>query len=307
MDLVTPWYAYKTGQYRQHPVNSNRASSLGGDCVRELVYWRTRASEAQLPERDVRILLQEGEKHEREVLMELQRAGVRVLEQQRTLEWKEHQITGHVDAVIVDDESGVGVPVDVKSMSEHIWGNIFFRGPEVYDWEQVAGAFQKKPWLRKYLAQITLYMLMRSSERGMFLCINKSTGALAQVNIRLDYAYGEELLQRAAVINEHVARGTIPDRIPFHEEVCPRCAFYSICLPDHIGKPAIAFLENSKVEELLEVRLKHQDARDAWEEADERAKGWAKARPETRLTVGRFLLQKKPHGKGTRVDIEAIA
>src|SRR5262245_12318388 len=134
-DLITPWLRFKGSQYKQQPCHSNRASQLGADCERELVYLRTRWQEAQAPSLDLQILLQEGEKHEREVLMELQRAGIHIIEQQCGLAWKEFEITGSVDAVVVWE--GTAIPVDVKSMSDQIWSSIFREGGKVYQWRQV--------------------------------------------------------------------------------------------------------------------------------------------------------------------------
>lgn len=303
-DLLAPWLRHKASLFRQTPCTSNRASQLGADCERELVYWRTRWSEALEPSLELRIIFQEGEKHEREVLQELQRAGVQVLEQQCSLEWRDLEITGHVDATVVSE--GESIPVDVKSMSAHIWDAVFRDGTRVYAWSEVSEAFGRKPWLRKYLGQVTLCALLRGSERAILLCLNKGTGALAQVNVELDYEYAESLLRRAERINAHVRAGTLPERIPFDEEVCPRCPFYALCLPEHVGREPIAFLEDAEVERLLEERALHEEGARVFTKADDRLKAWARARPEERLTVGRWLLEKRKLSRGVRVDVQAL-
>ena len=49
-DLLSPWKNYKATLHRQTPCHSNRASQLGADCERQLVYWRTRWEDAaELP------------------------------------------------------------------------------------------------------------------------------------------------------------------------------------------------------------------------------------------------------------------
>ena len=303
-DLLTPWLSYKASLFKQRPCNSNRASQLGADCERELVYARTRWQEAAVPPLELQILLQEGEKHEREVLMELQRAGIQIIEQQISLEWKEFAVTGHLDAVVVWE--GEAIPMDVKSMSDRIWSSLFRDGAKVYDWEQVKDGFTRKSWLRKYLAQITLYCLLKNCRRGLLLCLNKGTGALAQVVVDLDYDYAESLLRRAERINAHVAAGTLPERIPFDEGVCPRCPFYACCLPEQVGKEPIAFLEESTVEHLLEERVANEESARSFENADDRVKAWAKARDEERLAIGRWLVVKRKLARGVRVDIQAL-
>ena len=147
---------------------------------------------------------------------------------------------------------------------------------------------------------------MKSCERGLLLCLNKATGALAQVVVDLDYEYAEELLQRAERINRHVNNDTLPERMAFDETVCPRCPYYGVCLPDHVGREPIAFLADETVETLLEDRAVHERDARAFRKADERLKAWAKARPEDRLTVGRWLLVKRPFARGVRVEVKAV-
>lgn len=303
-DLITPWRTYKDAQWRAFPCRSNRASALGGDCERQLVYSRTHWQEAQKPDFGLRVIFEEGDKHEEAVLADLRKAGLRILEQQVALEWREYQITGHLDAVVLHE--GQAVPFDVKSMSPHIWGSIF---PEsgVFAWAQVAEGFGKKPWLRKCAAQVQLYGLMKNVDLGILVCIDKATGLLAQVNVPLDWDYAESLIQRAVRINEHVAAGTLPDRIPFHEETCPRCDFFHICLPDMVGRDPLIFLEDETVEEILHERSLVVAQAKEYDRLDKRAKDWAKARAEKKIQIGRFLVEKKPHGpNGTRVEVTEI-
>jgi len=191
-------------------------------------------------------------------------------------------------------------------MNPHIWTGLFKLGAGVYRWRDVALGFGSKPWLRKYLAQVTLYSLLKGSEKSLLLCLNKSTGELAQVDVPLDYDYAEEILRRAERVNAHVDAGTLPERIPFDDSVCPRCPFYALCLPSHIGRAPIAFLEDDEVEWLLEERAHHAEDALAYRKLDERVKAWAKARDEERMTVGRWLIVKRPFARGVRVDVSAI-
>ena len=148
-DLLTPWLRHRGSLYKQHPCTTNRASQLGADCERELVYWRTRWQEATPPSLELQILFQEGDNHERGILMELQRAGIQVIEQQCSVAWSDLEISGHVDAVVVSD--GESIPIDVKTMSDQIWRSCFKDGSRVYTFEEVQESFSRKPWLRKYL------------------------------------------------------------------------------------------------------------------------------------------------------------
>lgn len=303
-DLIGPYYREAERRIKRLPAHSNRASSLGGACVRQLVYERTHWDQAELPSVELQLIFEEGSAHEEAVLEELRRAGYQIIEQQTAMEWREYQITGHLDALVVVE--GVQYPLDVKSMSPHIWDSIAFRGRDSYAWAEVCEAFTKKPWLRKYLGQITLYCLLRGTEAGILLCKNKATGALAQVNIDLDYAYGETLIQRAIQINQHVAAGTLPARIEFDDQVCPRCPFYATCLPDQIGKDPLVFLEDRTIEALLETRAELEEAGREFDQIDRRVKDWAKARPEGKISIGAWLVTKQVSRTRTVVHIENL-
>jgi CRISPR/Cas system-associated exonuclease Cas4 (RecB family) len=300
MDLVTSYYNQKAKGIKAFPCHTNRASSLGGACVRELTYERTAWEKAKLPDVDLQCIFDEGNIHEGEVLRTLQEAGIQVIEQQRALEWREHQITGHVDAVVVVD--GKPYPVDVKTMSPHIWDSCFPRGKGVYPWAEVEDKFTQKPWMRKYLGQVIIYCLLKEVDEGLLLCKNKGTGALAQVNIPLDYGYAESLIRRADTINAHVAAGTLPDRIPWEEDICGNCKYLHVCLPDRVGKDPLVFLEDSTVSALLEERAAVEEHGKEFKRLDERAKEWAKARPESKISIGNWLVEKG--GSPSRVTVK---
>jgi len=303
-DLVSRVYAEKAKSIRRDPIHANRASSLGGSCLRELVYWRTSWEKAALPDVNLQAIFKQGDLQERAALRELEDAGFRVIEQQVTLSWKEFNITGHLDAVVAIGD--LALPLDVKSMAPWIWESVFFRGAGVYSWEEVAEGFKKKHWLRKYLGQLTLYMLFKAVDRALLLCINKSTGAWAQVNVSLDYAFAEELIQRAQAINRHVAEGTLPDRIPFDEKQCPCCPFYAECLPDHVGKDPLVFIDDEKLEALLEERATCEEQGKKFDQVDKRLKEIVKARPETKLSIGRFLVTKNGTPQRAVVKVETL-
>jgi hypothetical protein len=290
-DLVTPVYEAAKKRIKLMPQNSNRASSLGGDCLRELVYGRISWDKASPHGVDLQLIFDEGGYHEKQVLRALEEAGLTLIEQQVALSWPEYGITGHIDALVVWLMRSF--PLDVKSMSEHIFNSIAFRGPGVYQWSEVADKFQAKPWLRKYFGQLTLYALMKNVEWAILLCKNKSTGALAQVNIEVDYAYGETLLKKAEEINRHVAAGTLPDRIPWGEgDICSRCRFLGECLPDRAGKDPLQFVEDDALEDLLGARHDQESAGRDFDRLDKRIKSIIKARPESKFVVGNFLIQK---------------
>lgn len=213
----------KRKKISSYPVHSNRASDLGNPCVRYHVYNRTRWSEKSLHDVGLQSVFDLGNDFEAIALKELAEAGVKVIEQQRSFEWKDYQITGHVDGLVMVDDKAY--PLEIKSMS-----------PFVFDTIQDINSLTKGKYgyLRKYPTQLNLYMLMKGIDKAVFLFKNKSTGAYKEVWMDLDYELGEETLKRAEAINAAIANDDLPLRIA-DDSQCEDCPFVHICLPDHKG------------------------------------------------------------------------
>ncbi|MDD5490079.1 MAG: hypothetical protein PHP25_05380, partial [Candidatus Moranbacteria bacterium] len=171
-----------------HP--NNRASEAGHPCLRFLVLSRLEPDKKVLHDVNLQRIFDLGNVFEKAVLQELQEAGVNVVEQQRPFEWKKFQLSGHIDGKIqVGDKL---IPIEIKSCSPNSFAEVEKKSPADL-------INSKKIWLRKYPAQILLYMLMDGSEAGLLVFKNKVTGRLHQVNYYLDdvaLEYAESILKK---------------------------------------------------------------------------------------------------------------
>ena len=224
---------------KQRPINSNTASELGHPCLLYHVYQRTRWQERTLHDARVQLIFGMGNAVEDLAMQELREAGFKVVEQQRPFSWPDYQITGTVDCKLLLD--GEAVPTEIKSCSPYMFDKInaiddLTRGKYLY--------------LRKYPAQLTLYLLMDNKERGVFLFKNKSNGQYKEIWMIIDYALGEELLKRAECINRHVAASTLPDPMEYDEGVCDKCGYVHICPVFHVGKE-VTILDDEELASLL--------------------------------------------------------
>ena len=215
----------KGKKIKQWPVNANRASELGHECLRYLVLNRTRWQEKSPHDARLQMIFDMGRMVEDAVQQDLREAGFTIVEQQRPFSWPEYQITGSIDMKLVID--GDVFPCEVKSAAPHAFNSI----NSVQDMLS-----HKWAYMRKYPAQLTLYLLMDSKDRGLFLFKNKSTGEMKEIWVDLDYEFAESLVKKAEAINKHVADGTLPEPMEYSENICGDCAFQHICLPDRIGK-----------------------------------------------------------------------
>ncbi len=268
----------KEREIKQWPVNSNRASQLGHECVRYHVYERTRWQEKSLHGVGLQMVFDMGREIEEIVLKELREAGFQIHEGQRAFSWPEYGITGSIDGMIIMD--GEAIPLEIKSASPFAYDSI----NSVEDIKK-----HKYPYMRRYLSQVTLYCLMSNKDRAVLLFKNKVSGALKEIWVPLDYELGETLLKRAEAINAHVAAGTIPDRIT-DERICEDCPFLHICIPDHIGRE-VEILDDGELVELLTRQEELKPIKKEYEEIDSTLKKKLEGRD--KLMVGPFYITGK--------------
>ena len=106
----------------------------------------------------------------------------------------------------------------------------------------------KYVYLRKYPAQMNMYLLLDNKDYGVFILKNKSTGMLKVLDVYLDYDYAESLLKKAERINHYVDNDILPNHYS-DASICDRCDFRHICLPDIGG---VEFMEGRIVNMLDE-------------------------------------------------------
>lgn len=253
IDLITPIYKMKEKKIKRYSCFVNRASGIGyfvpelNGCLRRGVFTRTKWKDQELHSIETQLIFDEGNNQERTVLIDLAQAGIDIIEQQFAYEWKEYQITGHCDGKVYYTKSILNnysmplkAPLEIKSMH-----------PVIFDQIDTYNDLKKYPWTRSYMSQINLYMLMDNVPNGILLLKNKSTGALKQINVELDYTLGEQCIRTCEAINKHIKNETIPDKI-IDISTCKKCPFKLICLPDiQMGTIPLEFIDNNQLEGLV--------------------------------------------------------
>jgi len=281
---------YMESQIKEHPCNTNRASEIGHECDRYLVFSRTR-SDKKLHGLDSEYIFREGNYQEAAVLNLLTEAGFSVVEQQRPFEWKRYQLTGHVDGkIIIENEA---IPIEIKSMAPWIWDSIKTLDDMMNS---------KYPWIRKYPAQLTMYEMMDEKELAIFLTKNKSTGRIREIPITLDYSYAEFLVQKCERINEAIATHTIPEPITWCD-TCDKCPFNHVCLQE-VLREELQFTVDPDAEEKIDGWFELRQWHDKWKDLDD----WRKEhfRGIDRLVVGPYLIMGRGTSKGWKTTITRI-
>lgn len=305
IDIVQTVTDHLTSKIKQWPVRSNRASEIGHPCQRYLVYQRTLWEKKALHDVGLQFIFNEGNLHEDAVLRLLTDAGIQFVEQQRSYEWKEYQITGHIDCKVVDN--GLVIPTEIKSLNQ--WN---FESISAEDGIQDMLA-HRSIYMRKYPAQLMLYILMDNKELGQFILKEKSTGQLKQIILDLNkeieflldgkedkcsgFEYAELLLQRAEAVNQHVADGTLPDRISWLIGACEHCSYAHICTPTPDREATLR--DDPVLEKLLIRRAELQPSHSEYNKVDKQVKAAIAEIPE--MVVGDW------HIKGGWVDRKAYS
>ena len=266
------------------PVRSNRASEMGHPCVRYLTFLRTRGEERSVPSPELQMIFDLGNILEPAVIRDLQDAGFQVNQTQKGLEWKKYQITGSIDGNLIID--GASYPLEIKTSSP----NVFNALNSVEDMNR-----SKYLYMRKYPTQLNLYMLMHEREKGVFIFKNKTTGAMKEIWMDLDYQLGEETLQKAELVNMHVQEGTTPEPIEWEDSICGECAFLHICTPDRIAQGA-EIVDNENLLFLLNRRESLKQAKEEYEEVDKLVKESLKEKD--KLLIGPWYVTGKFQERG---------
>jgi hypothetical protein len=152
----------------------------------------------------------------------------------------------------------------------------------------------KFSWIRKYPAQILLYMLMEGAEYGLMVFKNKTTGEKAQKLFRLEgelLEYAESILKKLEAVNAHVDEGTCPDAALIDD--CRGCGFCKTgCFPGADYGPGIDIMQDPDLEAKLDRHGELKPARDEYEELDKELKAGFKGKS---AVIGNWLIESSKH------------
>lgn len=280
---VVDEYLEKKIKISPHPLN--RASEAGHPCQRFLVLSRTKNHLRSLPDISLQRVFEEGSLHETAVLRMLQDAGLKIQEQQRSFEWKAYELSGNIDAMIVNDD-GNKIPLEIKSASPNAFLSVKKLGP-------LDLLKSKYSWQRKYPAQLILYMLMSNSENGILLFKNKVTGELYQMDFSLNdetLQYAEEIIRKLERVNEMVRAGKEPE--PIRCEECKGCPFEkTACFPGADYGDGYDFMEEPALLEKLDRWKELKEAADEYSALDKEIKDMLKGK--NAIIGGKWLVETK--------------
>jgi hypothetical protein len=280
---------------RVYPCRSNRASAMGHECLRYLVYCRTNWQDKKVPEITLQYIFEMGNVIEDMALARLKKAGFEVTQQQRDFADDKNGITGHIDGYVQVD--GKHYPLEIKSMSGHIW-------PGINTVEDMKKSSHR--WVRGYPSQLNLYLYLAGKEKGLFYLVNKQTGEGKDIWMAIDYDLAERDIKKAEAVNKHMADKTVPDRIPFDPDMCIGCDFEHICLPPVESREQVLIEQEPAIEAVLNRREEVSPLASEYNQLDKKVKDYAKSRQQQILFVGNWMITKKQSEKRLMISINKM-
>jgi len=266
--LSTALWDYKREKRTAYRARWNNASKLGHPCVRHLVLARTTPVE-NIPLFDVHVQFRfdDGNVLEGAVRDDLKASGFPITQDQRPFEWPEYEISGKIDGMVMID--GKNYPVEIKKVSPWFENTIkkCIDADGIISTVAVRQSMDRFLWM--YLCQLNLYCLMSNSERGVFAFKNPVTGIITFAELPLDYELGEQTLQKAEAVIEHMKEGTLPEHCA-DPRICGMCQFAHVCKPpvlDTKGEDMEIILDD-ELEFLLDEWNELKPNRDLWERID---------------------------------------
>lgn len=243
---------------KAYPCHVNRISQLDDPCLRRLYYHRTAWDKATPIDDSLAGIFETGNVLEpaiERIVSEVGRASDppwRIVGNQMPTNdklLKEFQISGTIDGLmqIQNGQWNTEGVIDIKTASPNVY-------PTITDYASLA----RYPWTRKYRGQLMLYSLAHNLEKCYILFVNKSNlYEMKLVEFPVDMAYCEELLQKARKVNEAVASEEPPAQINDPDE-CPKCAWFSYCMPNLKTGGNLKVINNEELEIVLD-RLSELD------------------------------------------------
>jgi len=260
-DILGDMETFAMSQAETWPVRTNRASQIDDPCLRRLVYYRLDWEKQGSIPASLQQIFMTGNVLEPVIERIISQVGQasdppwRIISAQTTLKDKllgKYEISGHIDGllqVFVENAWFTIAVVDIKTCNPNIWGRI-----NSYD------DLIKYPWTKKYRGQLFIYALGEEQEKCCILLVNKSN--LYQIKpiwFDLDYAYAEDLLQKAQVVNRFTKQGKYPPKLNQPEE-CGRCPFAHLCNPELAATGNLQLKADQELEEMLYRREELSEA-----------------------------------------------
>jgi CRISPR/Cas system-associated exonuclease Cas4 (RecB family) len=224
---------------------NNFWASAISECDREMCYSILNWEDKQMYDEHLQARFDKGRQEEKNVIIELMDMGYDIQNTQLPIAVKNRKgeviCTGKLEGRIRPPSWKKKFVFEIKSMHPDIFKQI-----NTYD------DLDKKPWLRRYKRQIQVYLFGHNEEMGL-LILTDCLGHWKIIPVYLDYGEAEFIIQRLERNWEFIKKNKLPNKMKFKNEICSRCNFNHICLPD-LENTMAELVDSKDIEAQLERR-----------------------------------------------------
>jgi len=274
----------------------NYASEAGHPCLRFLTLARLKPELKTLASLERQRIYEEGNLQEKAVVGDIREAGFDLDETHSSFRWPEFELSGAIDGFVKID--GAKVPIEIKSASP--WSFETYKRLTPEEMMQSDQLF-----IRKYITQIGLYLLMTNSPVGILFFKDKVSGAPHAVDVELEPMLGflDGVLKNLEAVNGFVKKGEIPPAC-YNGDICPKCDFFQTgCLIEQDFGQGLEVISDAEIESKIREAKALEPSSKRYDELMSEIKDWAKAKGRDSL-VGDYLVKVKTY-ETTRYDIPA--
>jgi len=268
--------------------DTNRASDLGVDCDTYHALCRLKGELRPRLTPDKKQLFRTGNIVELPNLTFLNQAGLPIQPAAQYYRWHKYKISGRTDGVawLNIDGKKVEVPAEHKACSPNV-----FRSIVQHKTQGIPLTKSKYHWVRKYPAQLMIYMLQKGVEYGLWIFYDKVSGRFLFWVMSLDYDYAEELLKRAERANKNAEKNIIPE--PRYKDICTSCDFaLTHCFPDKDFGEGFDIISDEDLVEKLQRREELKTVAEEYQAIDKEIKTMFRGK---NAVVGDFLIESKKY------------
>lgn len=253
-------------------------------CARRNFYAMAEGDQRTMWDTKVQAKMNAGVEWERIIKRELSDIGFEPVLAQKTVEIVRHGKTlarGKMDLGLEYKPTRKIYPVEVKCVQS-------FMFDALDRWQD----FLLNPWTKKYLRQLMLYMYGENVDQGLFL-ICDFQGHWKLIPVFLDYEFVEQTLDLIETAFDARVSGVAPDRIPYDGQLCGRCEFAHICIPDINSVNSVQTLDSPEAAALLEIRDAHIEAAKKVDKANRNIKKLFEGVKDGVYRIGNFIITRK--------------
>ena len=265
---------------KSYPCHNIWASQAGSDCERFLVHSVLDDDKKILHSVASEFIFEGGRFIEDIAYNQLKRAGFDIIEQQRHISILDGKITGRLDGMLYNDDLEQ-TPLEIKGLQSYDWQAL----NTIEDFHK-----SKRPWIRKYPAQLMLYMYATNKQKGIFYLVNKQNYQPKVIWMDFDHEYLEFIFEKAKRVLLHIANKTYPDPVE-DPSTCKWCSFSHICLPAKDYGDGVQVINDHALLDALAIREANMEAKKGYEEADKYIKSICKEKEY--VMAGEWMIEGK--------------